>query len=466
MAGLFPFAQTVCCFILIPILGLVSVAAARGQEHWAIVAATGLHLRQAPSRQGRSLTILPKGTRFKVVAQTPGWLKASVDGQIGYLSSAPDNVRMAAATDPSAGDIDALRRQAVQLDRQITQRQAEVVEITAMERATLAELDAVEQRLSQAQTALVGLQARMKRLTEAILENDQAIMTLTSESRQVQAKAARRLKALYKLHWIGRLQVLASAATVSDLIIREKALRRILAADEATLGKFYQQRQALETRKRERSEQQRHQAALEAELETRLRETATERDQRQRILAAIRDRKALELASLEALHKAAARLDQAIEHLSQDPVAGQAATVSPDSPFHARKGLLRMPVSGRIIHFFGPYRNPRFNVINVRGGIDIRAEKGEPIRAVHGGRVLYASWFKGYGNMMIIDHGDAYYTVYAHAEEMFKTIGALVETGEVIATVGDSGSLDGALLHFEVRHRGKPQDPLGWLQAG
>ena len=128
--------------------------------------------------------------------------------------------------------------------------------------------------------------------------------------------------------------------------------------------------------------------------------------------------------------------------------------------------MLSFPVKGKIIQLFGPYRNPQFNVMNFRGGIDIQADRGDPIQAVHRGRVLYADWFTGYGNMMIIDHGDAYYTVYAHAEALFKKKGAAVEAGEVIATVGDTGSLEGAVLHFEIRHHGKPIDPLGWLQTG
>ncbi len=78
--------------------------------------------------------------------------------------------------------------------------------------------------------------------------------------------------------------------------------------------------------------------------------------------------------------------------------------------------------------------------------------------------MLFADWFKGYGNMMIIDHGAHYYTVYAHVEEMFKSVGEQVRAGEVIATVGDTGSLEGPRLHFEVRHHGKPVDPAEWFK--
>ena len=96
-----------------------------------------------------------------------------------------------------------------------------------------------------------------------------------------------------------------------------------------------------------------------------------------------------------------------------------------------------MPVKGRIISFFGPFKNKKFNVVNFQSGIKIKADRGEPVRAVSDGHILYSSWFKGYGNMIIIDHGDSYYTVYAHLHELYKKKGDRVNTGEDIATVGD-----------------------------
>jgi septal ring factor EnvC (AmiA/AmiB activator) len=103
--------------------------------------------------------------------------------------------------------------------------------------------------------------------------------------------------------------------------------------------------------------------------------------------------------------------------------------------------------------------------MNFRSGIDIKSERGEPVQAVFAGKVLFADWFKGYGNMLIIDHGNSYCTLYANVEELFKQKGDAVESGEVIATVGDSGSLSGPGLYFEVRHHGKPEDPQLWLKG-
>ena len=92
------------------------------------------------------------------------------------------------------------------------------------------------------------------------------------------------------------------------------------------------------------------------------------------------------------------------------------------------------------------------------------AAEGTTIMAVYPGHVLYTGWFRGYGNLIIMDHGGEYYTLYAHAADIRVAEGDEVRQGQTIGTVGDTGSLQGPRLYFEVRHEGKPQDPAQWLR--
>lgn len=131
--------------------------------------------------------------------------------------------------------------------------------------------------------------------------------------------------------------------------------------------------------------------------------------------------------------------------------------------FSAHQGLLKMPVKGSIITRFGKYIEPQSGAVNFRNGIEIKTPQGTPIRAVFAGQTIYSSWLKGYGNVIIIAHGEHFHTVYAHVDEVFSAKGKAVEAGEVIATVGDSGSMNGPSLYFEIRHRGSPVDPLKWV---
>jgi septal ring factor EnvC (AmiA/AmiB activator) len=184
------------------------------------------------------------------------------------------------------------------------------------------------------------------------------------------------------------------------------------------------------------------------------------------LLAEVRGRKRLALAAVDSLRKSAAELEGKIERLQRRELREKTETPPSSGKFAALKGLLKMPVEGRIISTFGRYRNEEFNVVNFQSGIDIKAGKGTPIRAVREGRVLFSDWFKGYGNLLIVDHGESYYTLYAHADDVYKREGDPVRTGEAIGTVGDTGSLKGPMLHFEIRHHGTPVDPLKWLENG
>ena len=120
--------------------------------------------------------------------------------------------------------------------------------------------------------------------------------------------------------------------------------------------------------------------------------------------------------------------------------------------FKTLKGKLPLPVAGSI---FSPKGREK--------GIGIRAPEGTKIQAICNGKVAYASWFKGYGNLMIIYHGGGYHTVAAHAARLLKKVGDGVKAGDVVALVGSTGSIEGSMLYFEIRHHGTAVNPLTWL---
>jgi septal ring factor EnvC (AmiA/AmiB activator) len=98
-------------------------------------------------------------------------------------------------------------------------------------------------------------------------------------------------------------------------------------------------------------------------------------------------------------------------------------------------------------------------------GVFFRAPEGGGVRAVAGGRVVFADWMRGYGNLLIVDHGDDYLSIYGNNEAVLKRVGDAVHAGEVVATVGASGGNESAGLYFELRHQGKAFDPVPWMQS-
>jgi murein DD-endopeptidase MepM/ murein hydrolase activator NlpD len=142
---------------------------------------------------------------------------------------------------------------------------------------------------------------------------------------------------------------------------------------------------------------------------------------------------------------------------------GRSADVFPDVGFVKLRGRMPWPTRGRVSAGFGTQRHPKHGTETFNSGIDIAAPEGEPVRAVARGQVEYVDWRDGYGRMIILSHGAGYYTVYAHLSETTVTVPQAVEPGEIIGRVGDTGSLDGPKLHFEVRDKANAVDPRAWL---
>ena len=128
--------------------------------------------------------------------------------------------------------------------------------------------------------------------------------------------------------------------------------------------------------------------------------------------------------------------------------------------FRQVKGQLPFPVRGRIVHDYG---SPRLKGKLRWQGLFIQGDTGSPVASVHYGRVIFSDYLRGYGLLLIIDHGDGYMSLYAHNQTLLKEVGDWVSGGETIATLGNTGGQNRAGLYFEIRHNGKPRNPRPWL---
>jgi septal ring factor EnvC (AmiA/AmiB activator) len=361
--------------------------------------------------------------------------------------------------------IDEFKKKAQDINREIEKGKAKIQKFSHRETDIIIRLNQVDRALNRSRKRIAGLSREIEALEKKIAETAAASKKLANQIRDNETYVAKRLVALYKLSWLGKFHVLASAESLQELLKRKTAIERILTYDETVIKALMDNRLALESA-RSRLETHRNEKRRRAdEYQKQIKQMAAERSQRAKLLANIRKEKSAQLAAIESLKLAARDLDEKIKNLDIESAATTPQKYTAAEPFQAYKGLLKMPVKGKIVSLFGKFKNTSYQVLNFRSGIEIQTERGEPIAAVYAGKILYADWFKGYGNIIIIDHGENYYTVYAHIEEAFKSTGDTVETGEVIATVGDSGSMSGPKLYFEVRHHGKPLDPMQWLEA-
>ncbi len=187
---------------------------------------------------------------------------------------------------------------------------------------------------------------------------------------------------------------------------------------------------------------------------------AEEKKNRELVAAVQRDKKSYGRA-LEELTESGQQLQALMKRIVDEKYP----LPYPFVPLYENKGSLAWPVQGKVITLFGPQKHPKFNTITTNSGIEIAPKRpGAPILAVHSGRVVYADSFEGYGNLIIIDHGLTYHTLYGHCSEFRVEKGDAVRAGQVIALSGDSGSLKGECLYFEIRYKTKALDPLKWLR--
>jgi septal ring factor EnvC (AmiA/AmiB activator) len=365
-----------------------------------------------------------------------------------------------------AAEIDALRQRKKDIRREIEKGRQDVAAIARRESDVIQQLNQVDLALNTSKKRAADLKKEIEKLARLIDETSTASEGLRKRVHANEKYVSKRLVALYKLNRLGHFHLLASAESMNEFIQRKAALERILIYDEKIRRNLLENQVELTNMLRRLDAHKALKSAHAAEHQKQTRLMALEQSKRTKLLADIRKQKSLELAAIDAMTQAAEDLEREITSLNIAKLKAVPDNNASQLSFSAHKGLLIMPVNGKIINLYGEYKNPKYNITNFRSGIEIKADQGEPIRSVFKGRIIYSEWFKGYGNMIIIDHGNSYYTVYAHLEETFKSKGDAVKAGEVIATLGDTGSMTGAKLYFEVRHHGKPMNPLKWLKKG
>ena len=358
---------------------------------------------------------------------------------------------------PSAGFTD----QNKALDIQIQTQEKIVKTFSQKEVAIIEGLNEVDYVLNKARMKALALSTQIVQLKGKIEQLNLDRERLSKEIVQNREYAGKRLRALYKMNMIGRLDVAGQPTSVFDFFFRQNSMKRIIRFDFQVLEQQKLDLEKFETLEKELKKEVHAKTVLESELIDQIRINKKEALKKELILKEIRKKKKLSLAAVESLKNAALQLDNRIKSIQKGEVLS-----FKDFSFSSYKGRLLIPVKGKLISKYGPLRTGDYKSFTFQKGIDIKVERGEPVKSVFKGEVMFAQWLKGYGNLLIINHGDNYYTLYAHVEEIFKQKGETVETGEVIATAGDTGSIKGACLHFEVRHHGKPLDPLKWLRKG
>lgn len=353
------------------------------------------------------------------------------------------------------------------LDKKIKEEQAEIKKAEKEESKTLQQLNDIDIKLSKNQNELKQLSGRLKNLKKEAVSLDEQINQVNQKIAEQKKLFNQRLISLYRYQRSGgMLRTIFSSGSYLDLSRRTKFIVMILNQDRQTIHHFLEQISLTEEKK---IALQKNRTSLE-KTKTTINDTksqiADQKKKKSAVLAKIKDEKAQHITTVKELEKASRKLQSLIDGLEKQRTKKKATSPPVKSTGFAKlKGKLPFPVQGKIISRYGNKVDKKLNTTFFQKGIEIATAEGNEIRAIYEGKILYAEWFKGYGNIIIVDHGDSYYSLSGYLSKILKRAGERVETGEVIAFSGETGSLKGPCLYFELRHQGKTVNPLPWLRS-
>lgn len=336
----------------------------------------------------------------------------------------------------------------------------------------------VQKREGSLLQSLEKIEGELERKTKELKQANTKLDSIAAELEQKESKAAAiehsikkqrelfeaRAVALYRWHRSGSpFMIFSGDVSLGELLQRKRYLVTALAFDRDLVTQLSEEariqerlKEELEQKKGELDDQRKKLAGARESMRR-------EGGKKKQLLASVRQEKATRMRALKELEQAARRLQRMIDELSRRAISKPPAVPS-GIGLGALYGKLDWPVRGELLSGFGKTRHREFAAEVFHNGIDIGAPLGQEIKSVEKGTVVFAERFAGYGRMIIVDHGERYYTVYAHLSEMLKKTGDSVKRGEPLGLVGDSDSLAGAKLYFELRKDGRSVDPLPWFK--
>lgn len=437
-----------------------------------------LNVRETPSRESNVLTILPRNTIVEIHNHLSGWYEILLPNQQrGFISDRPEYVRMEDAAPeilpPSSPDtkpqvVANLNQQTRQIRSDLERRQAEIKTLSKEENSALHNLGRMERRISQSQEELETLTTESRSIDGRIQATTARQQELFQKTEHVERQAALRLKTLYKLSRLGTMHFLASTNTLSQLEYRKNMLGRVLSEDWKLLNELSEMKKELDQLSADLSVLQEENRTRQSLIQKKKEFLSSEKERQKTLLAEIRSKKNLEMQAISALQQASDELNSMLVKLTAEPQEQLPAATPPigvekSGSIVSRKGRLSPPVAGKTLSIPAAELQAGIHAAVGRLGLHFQTDRGEPVHAIHSGKIVFSEWVKGYGNMMIIDHGDHYFSVYAHLEDFFRIRGDIVQTDDIIGTAGETNSISGAGVYFEIRKKSEPVDLRQWL---
>jgi len=355
-----------------------------------------------------------------------------------------------------SGSLDELKQQQQQIDQQRSAVQKERDRVQRLEKSAQGNLTGIRKTIQVTAAQLQANEAKLQKATQRLKKLQIALDSADRTYRQKQSATGSRLRFLQRQQKSHGWAVLLQSQSLNDFLDRRYQLRRVYKTDRKILIDLKSEADRLD-RQQNQVEQQKNQIALiTQELLAQKSESEAQATYQNQVVDRLKtDRRALEAAEAQ-LEKDS----QGIGLLIQKRVAQERAK---NGIVVLGTGQMSYPSDGEITSGFGWRMHPILGYQRFHSGVDFGADYGSTIRAADRGVVIFAGWYGGYGNAVIIDHGNNITTLYGHTSGLYVSEGQAIERGQPIAAVGSTGLSTGPHLHFEVRQNGEPVDPMAYF---
>lgn len=343
-----------------------------------------------------------------------------------------------------------------QLAHDIKKERQLIVQSEVQKRGVMGVLYEINKNLNKINSDIQNLEQQLKTSKQTIESQSQILAKLEKTRETQKIYLSQRLRALYKIGYHGYAQMLLSSHSSAELARNVKFLKIITKKDMELLKSYKENIIKIGSESTKLKKQIKYHLITEKRLLTDKIKYDEQKQTQMTLLAEVENNKQLHLKVYKELKAAAIKMDEKIKDINLAEVVSGA--------FFEEQGKLRPPVNRRVVQKFGIMTDTKYDTKIFHKGLFFDARVGDPISAVYSGKVAFAGWVDGFGETVILDHGDHYYSIYSHNSEVSKKVGETVRQGEIIGRTGDSGSLRGPGLYFEIRHFSESLDPANWFE--
>lgn len=355
------------------------------------------------------------------------------------------------------------REEYKKMQKEIKSHKKKLAETRRRESSVLTDIEDINKQLKSVGSDLRKYKKRLMITESNIAKVENEISQNKGKIDSHREWIKQKIRAIHKYGQYSDITMLfMSSEDISQLMRNVKYLQFIAVNEHKVLNDYKKNLENL-------NEQEKRLMSLKTELiknrekvKTEEASLAEKKNDKEILLTSVKKEKSSHARMLREMEEASQKLLDIIRE--SEKADREKAEILSDKSFTTLKGQLPWPVEGKIAIPYGSQKDPQFNTPIFRSGTYIQANTDSLAKAIHGGRVVFAEWFKGYGQLVILNHGDGYHSLYGSLSEIFAKVGDIIKGSQSVGRVGNSGIVNSPGLYFEIRYKGKPLDPLQWLR--